>query len=71
MSIPLSAALTRNNACTQLTVLSLQANKKQVMYKKPSYVAEFGIGDEVYTEQCFSMIPASNRCNTLCTSGTV
>ena len=60
MSIPLSAALARNNACTQLTVLSLQANKKQVMYKKPSYVAEFGIGDEVYTvftEQCFSMIP--------------
>ena len=26
-----------------------QTTKKQMMYKKPTYMAEFGIGDEVYS----------------------
>ena len=30
-----------------LCLLSLKAYKKLMMYKKPSYVAEFGIGNEV------------------------
>ena len=34
------------------TFLLFQAYKKQTTYNKPSYVAEFGIGDEVVCSYC-------------------